>query len=93
MGETLTISAMVLKGVGFETPRLRTHVNAFWAAFSSFGLVATIWEVESPTKALLLWCFQSFVDKAGWDIGPTAFACSAFGPPFALDGLLSARSS
>ena len=66
MGETLTISTMVLQGVGFETPRLRTQMNAFWAAFSSFGLIATIWEVEGPTKALLLWCFQCFVDKACW---------------------------
>ena len=55
-------SSVVLKRVGFETPRLCAQMDAFGTAFAGFCIAATVGQIERPAKSLFLGRLQRFVD-------------------------------
>ena len=69
---------MILKRVGFKTPRLCAQMNALGAAFSCFGCVRAVRQVVCLTKVLLLRGFQCFVDETCWNAWTTIFSFATF---------------
>ena len=51
---------MVLKRMGFETPRLCAQMDSLGAAFSGLCFATPVWEIVCPTKSLFLRGFHGF---------------------------------